>query len=35
MHAPLDLPDIAADTLQRVRERAPRVHCITNTVAQA
>jgi hydroxyethylthiazole kinase len=35
MHAPIDLPDIAADVLQRVRERAPRVHCITNSVAQA
>jgi hydroxyethylthiazole kinase len=35
MHAPIELPDIAADILARVRERAPRVHCITNTVAQA
>jgi hydroxyethylthiazole kinase len=34
MHAPLDLADIAADVLARVRDRAPRVHCITNTVAQ-
>lgn len=35
MHAPVgDLADIAADVLARVRDRAPRVHCITNTVAQ-
>jgi hydroxyethylthiazole kinase len=34
MHAPLELADIAADVLERVRDRAPRVHCITNTVAQ-
>jgi len=30
-----DLPDIAADILARIRTRKPRVHCITNTVAQA
>lgn len=30
-----DLPAIAADVIARLRERAPRVHCITNTVAQA
>jgi hydroxyethylthiazole kinase len=39
MHAPipltLDLPDVAADILGRLRTKAPRVHCITNTVAQA
>lgn len=35
MHAPVELADIAADVLARVRDRAPRVHCITNTVAQA
>jgi hydroxyethylthiazole kinase len=35
MHAPIDLPDLATDILQRVRARAPRVHCITNSVAQA
>jgi len=38
MHAPLSLPDLAeitADILQRVRKRRPRVHCITNSVAQA
>jgi hydroxyethylthiazole kinase len=36
MHAPQsDYPDIAADVLARVRERSPRVHCITNSVAQA
>jgi hydroxyethylthiazole kinase len=34
MHAPVELADIAADVLARMRERAPRVHCITNTVAQ-
>jgi hydroxyethylthiazole kinase len=35
MHAPVELADIATDVLARVRDRAPRVHCITNTVAQA
>src|SRR5437764_2756599 len=30
-----DLPVIAADILERLRERRPRVHCITNAVAQA
>ena len=35
MRAPQsDLPDIAADTLERLRKRRPRVHCITNAVAQ-
>jgi hydroxyethylthiazole kinase len=34
MHAPLELADVAADMLARMRDRAPRVHCITNTVAQ-
>jgi len=34
MHAPVEYADIAADVLARVRERAPRVHCITNSVAQ-
>lgn len=29
-----DLVDAAADVLSRLRERRPRVHCITNTVAQ-
>src|SRR5262245_32693127 len=29
-----DLPGVAANVLARVRERAPRVHCITNAVAQ-
>src|SRR5258705_9616626 len=28
------LPDIAADILARVRAKSPRVHCITNAVAQ-
>lgn len=36
MHAPRsELPAIAAELLRRLRERRPRVHCITNTVAQA
>src|SRR3954447_15821799 len=30
-----ELPAIAADVLERLRERRPRVHCITNAVAQA
>src|SRR5215207_2355207 len=35
MHAPAsEWPDLAADLLERLRERAPRVHCITNAVAQ-
>jgi hydroxyethylthiazole kinase len=35
MQAPRsDLPDIAADVLDRMRHRRPRVHCITNAVAQ-
>jgi hydroxyethylthiazole kinase len=34
MHAPIELADIAADILVRIRARAPRVHCITNSVAQ-
>ncbi len=29
-----ELPHITADLLTRVRERAPRVHCVTNAVAQ-
>jgi hydroxyethylthiazole kinase len=29
------LPHIAADILMRLRARSPRVHCITNAVAQA
>jgi hydroxyethylthiazole kinase len=33
-NATVDLPAIAADILQRLRERRPRVHCITNAVAQ-
>jgi hydroxyethylthiazole kinase len=36
MRAPQsNLPQVAADILLRIRECAPRVHCITNTVAQA
>ena len=36
MRAPQsDLPVITADILERLRERRPRVHCITNAVAQA
>ncbi len=34
MHARVELADIAADVVTRIRDRAPRVHCITNTVAQ-
>jgi hydroxyethylthiazole kinase len=34
MHAAVEFADIAADMLARLRTRAPRVHCITNTVAQ-
>jgi len=30
-----DLPALAADVIARLRERGPRVHCITNSVAQA
>jgi hydroxyethylthiazole kinase len=30
-----ELPAITADILERLRERRPRVHCITNAVAQA
>jgi hydroxyethylthiazole kinase len=35
MHAPVELADITADVLARIKSRAPRVHCITNSVAQA
>jgi hydroxyethylthiazole kinase len=35
MHAPVEFADIAADVMARIKSRAPRVHCITNTVAQA
>jgi hydroxyethylthiazole kinase len=35
MHAPVELADSVADVLARIKSRAPRVHCITNTVAQA
>src|SRR5438067_11245086 len=31
----IDLPAITADVLERLRVRRPRVHCITNAVAQA
>jgi hydroxyethylthiazole kinase len=35
MHAPVeDFADLAAEVLARLREHAPRVHCITNNVAQ-
>ncbi len=35
MHAPVgDFAAIAADVLARMRDRAPLVHCITNSVAQ-
>src|SRR3954467_2080099 len=33
-NATVELPAIAADILQRLREKRPRVHCITNAVAQ-
>src|SRR5258708_5467948 len=29
-----ELPAITADVLERIREKRPRVHCITNAVAQ-
>ena len=32
---PSELPTIAADLLDRLRARRPRVHCVTNAVAQA
>jgi hydroxyethylthiazole kinase len=35
MRAPAEFADIAADVLVRIKSRAPRVHCITNSVAQA
>lgn len=31
---PHDLPDITADLLTRLRKQRPRVHCLTNAVAQ-
>jgi hydroxyethylthiazole kinase len=31
---PSELPTVAADIIDRLRERRPRVHCITNAVAQ-
>jgi hydroxyethylthiazole kinase len=34
MHGPADFADIATAVLLRIREHSPRVHCITNTVAQ-
>lgn len=33
-HAPHNLPDIAAELLTRLRRQHPRVHCVTNAVAQ-
>ena len=33
--SPVDLAEHAADLVERLRERSPRVHCITNNVAQA
>src|ERR1700693_1743047 len=35
MRAPAEFADISADVLARIKRRAPRVHCITNSVAQA
>jgi hydroxyethylthiazole kinase len=34
MLAPADFADLTAAVLARIRERSPRVHCVTNTVAQ-
>ena len=34
-HSREALADAMADVLQRLRQRAPRVHCLTNAVAQA
>ena len=34
MRSPSELPQIAADIVERLRQRRPRVHCITNPVAQ-
>jgi hydroxyethylthiazole kinase len=35
MHAPAsEWPDLTADLLERLRDSQPRVHCITNAVAQ-
>jgi hydroxyethylthiazole kinase len=34
MDEPVDYADIATAVLARIREHGPRVHCITNTVAQ-
>jgi hydroxyethylthiazole kinase len=35
MRSPSELPHIAADIVDLVRQRRPRVHCITNAVAQS
>ncbi len=32
---PSELPQVAADIIERLRQRRPRVHCITNAVAQS
>jgi hydroxyethylthiazole kinase len=34
VHALVDFADLATTVLARIREHAPRVHCVTNTVAQ-
>jgi hydroxyethylthiazole kinase len=34
MHAPVEFADLTADVVARIKSRAPRVHCITNYVAQ-
>jgi hydroxyethylthiazole kinase len=34
VHALVDFADLATTVLARIREQAPRVHCVTNTVAQ-
>ena len=34
MQSPGDMPEIAAALIERLRAGSPRVHCITNAVAQ-
>ena len=34
MRSPSELPETTADIVERLRQRRPRVHCITNAVAQ-
>src|SRR6202000_2976582 len=35
IHAEGELADVASDVMARIKSRAPRVHCITNYVAQS